>query len=152
MKYDDKTHTAYNEAGHTVAYYYFRIPLISVTIIPDNEGRAGLTTPEDKEGIDIKILTMIFFAGPSAEQICLGQVSPGSNYDRMYPRIKYGRIPDGEFPKLEQQITNILKQPKYHYAIEKLANELLINSCFDGPEAYEIIENAIKEHMSRKVP
>ncbi len=150
MKYDDKTHTAYNEAGHTVAYYHFGIPVISVTIIPDAEGHDGLTTPEDKDGIEVEILTMIFFAGPSAEQICLGQVSPGSNYDRMYPRIKYGRIPDGEFPKLEQQITNILKQPKYHYAIEKLANELLSKSFIDGKTAFLIIENAIKEYMNRE--
>ena len=42
-KYDIKTHTAYNEAGHTVAYYYFGIPVTSVTIIPDKDGNDGLT-------------------------------------------------------------------------------------------------------------
>ena len=148
MKYNDKTHTAYNEAGHTVAYYYFGIPLISVTIIPDNEGNDGLTTPEDKEGIDIEILIMISFAGPSAEQICLGKVDPGAVGDIRNPRMY--DYSDAEFLEFENQITAVLKRPKYHYAVEKLANELLSKSFIDGKTAFLIIENAIKEYMNRE--
>lgn len=145
-KYDSKTHTAYNEAGHTVAYYYFGIPVTSVTIIPDKDGNDGLTTPEEIETTVIKII-MIHFAGPSAELICLGEVRPGALGD-IRNACKYN-CSETEYFGFKKQIIAILKQPKNHYAVEKLANELLSESFIDGKTAFLIIENAIKEYMSR---
>jgi len=143
MQNDERIHTAYNEAGHTVAYYHFKIPIISVTIIPDKKGHAGLTIPEEKT-ISVQEKIMISFAGPSAEQIHLGIVGPGTHYDRMMPYTKYN-LPDDEITALSLQITKILEQPQYRRAVEKLATVLLKELSLEGPTAFSIIEKAIKE-------
>ena len=142
-----KLHKVYNEAGHTIAYFYFGIPLRSVTIVPDNEGHDGLTTPEERGGIDIEILIMISLAGPVAEKIHLGCVGPGALGDR-FAASKYG-ISMQEMTELETQIEDKLKQPHYYYATKTLVTELSKKPLLTGNEAFSIIETAIKEYKEQ---
>jgi len=145
MQSDKKVHTAYNESGHAVAYYHFGIPLISVTVIPDKKGNDGLTTPMDMTILK-KTKIMISYAGPAAEKLCLGKPGPGSIGDLLAAN-KYD-FSKTELDDLNKQITVILKQPKYLYAIKILAKELLQKETLMGSETFSLIENAIKKFDS----
>jgi hypothetical protein len=142
---EDKIHMAYNGAGHTIAYYHFGIPLISVTV-PANGSGVSIIHKDRTIEADKKI--MISLAGTSSELICLGNVSPIVNGDIQRAR-RYEQT-EQELNILKNQIESVLKQPQYRYAIELLVNELLKKPTLAGDEAFSIIKTAFKEYEKIK--
>jgi hypothetical protein len=138
-KHDQVTHSAYNEAGHSIACYHFKVPLISVEIKPDKSGRTTQAVSSKTREQDI----MIWFAGPSAEYLCLNEVTFGSFADRNIPFDTYKDLTKIEALELRKQIEKILSQPGYLRAIKTLAEELLNKRFLIGQKAVAIIEKAI---------
>jgi hypothetical protein len=142
---EDKIHVAYNGAGHTIAYYHFGIPLISVTVPANGSGVSII--PKNKT-IEVEKKIMISLAGPSSELICMGNINPIVNGD--IRRAGRHEQTEQEINTLRNQIESVLKQPQYRYAIELLVNELLKKPTLTGDEAFFIIKTAFKEYEKIK--
>jgi hypothetical protein len=142
---EDKIHLAYNGAGHTIAYYHFGIPLISVTVPANGSGVSII--PEDRT-IEVDEKIMISFAGPSSELICLGNITPILN--GAIRRTRSHEQTEQKLNTMRNQIESILKRPQYRYAIELLVNELLKKLTLTGDEAFVIIKTAFKEYEKIK--
>lgn len=140
---------AYHEAGHAVMYYYLCEPFKKITIIQELDDRghtmAGHVDPLKPE-METEKCVLISLAGPAAEQIFFGKLSPEASDEYIDPCRKY-TLSNKKFKQLECRAIDIIKQHKK--GVEALAKELLNKRCFSGEEATAIIKKELCDDLRK---
>lgn len=177
----DARAVAIHEAGHALAHYLFRIPIASVSIVPDgfSLGRcltapeaadrlwtiAKRTAPEGDAGEFGRIIDahmVIWLAGPAAESRYRGRSVIECLADRPdadWPLVGFSRSipshPDDQVSfqhLMHRRAVTLMADAAHWRAVEALADVLECDREIDGESAADILADALADQPASPDP
>lgn len=148
---DDRTATAYHEAGHACAYYRHGLPLEYVTIEPEEGELRGLCQPPAPRLIDVGVAAVIAAAGPVAQAIWQHDAATDderAEYDDDWRNVLLGAVLDGGHDDAEQSLSllddraaDVIREWMLHEwpAVAELAQLLTKHGTVHAPQLRAVL-------------
>lgn len=160
--------TAYHEAGHALAAWKERLPISTISIIPDEDGTLGRVThqappasfqPDIDAGLRVRDRiekhAIVAFAGVEAERLVAARVSSESGARDRAGAAQLVAYLGGSVEEqraylqlLSVRARQLVRVPHLRVPLDALATALLDRRHISGPAARKILKESLRKHVT----